>query len=130
MAIEEFLGKDIAHQRDFILTPSGDLETSIGLQNLKEALYRRLLTTPGSLIHRPDYGVGIKNWQNGLNSIARQRELANRISSQFQEDPRIESVSAVEVLPNDNPSLLQLKVKVKVRGYGESQLTFIPFEEA
>ncbi len=77
--LNEFLKTDIAHKGDFVETPSGDLDVISGLDNVKEALFRRLITTPGSIIHRPGYGVGLKNWQNALNTLENQRKLAVKI---------------------------------------------------
>lgn len=126
--IEENLKKDIAFKSDLVLGPTGDLDTIQGLDNLKEALLRRLLTTPGSMIHRPTYGVGIKNYQNGISSLTTQRRLAMAIIEQFREDERVESVTGVSVEYNDNtPDLVQVKVSVKVVGYGETTFGFIPF---
>ncbi len=108
--------------------PTGDIDTIEGLDNLKEALLRRLLTTPGSMIHHPTYGVGIKNYQNGINSMANQRRLAYAIIEQFREDPRVEAVTGISVEYKDRtPDLIEIKVGVKVVGYGETTFGFIPF---
>ena len=126
--VEENLKKDIAFKSDLVLGPTGDLDTIQGLDNLKEALMRRLITTPGSLIHRPTYGVGIKAYQNAPNTTANQRKLALSIMDQFKEDPRVEAVTSVSVEYKDStPEIVQVKVSVKVVGYGETTFGFIPF---
>lgn len=128
---EEVYGRDIAFKADYVPSPTGDLEMIAGLENVKEALLRRLVTSPGSLIHRPNYGVGIKSFQGRLNSLAAQRELAARIVSQYLEDTRVEAVTNVGVVvENDRPDLIQILVTVTLAGYGEQTLNFIPFEEA
>lgn len=130
-SIEEVLGRDIAHKSDFLLTATGDLDTLSGLENVKQALYRRLLTSPGSLIHRPNYGVGIKDFQNAPAGLETQRQLALRIQEQFEQDPRIESVLGVRLDVNDLfPEMTEVIVRVRVRGYDEeASLNFIPFGE-
>ena len=129
--LEDFLKKDISFYSDFVLTPSGDLDVISGLENLKNALYRRLLTTPGTLIHRPDYGVGIKDFQNSLNSLSNQQKLAMRIRTQFIEDPRVDDVTGVRVnIDANDPSRIEIFIRVSVIGYGETTFGFIPFGDA
>lgn len=126
--IEEVLGRDIAFKGDLVVTATGDLDTISGLANVKEALYRRLVTRPGSLIHRPNYGVGIQDFQNSLSSLEKQRELALRIQEQFTQDPRVQSVEGVRVDFDDlQPDVVKIMVRVKLVGYDEVTATFIPF---
>lgn len=123
-----FLGKDIAFKSDFVLTASGDLDIIEGLDNLKESLFRRLMTSPGSVVHRPTYGIGIKNYQGALNSFSNQTKITNLIKQQFTEDPRIEQVLGVSFRSEDDkPDTLNILVRVSVKGYGEDLITFIPF---
>lgn len=127
-SIEEFLKTDIAFKKDFLQTPSGDLEIVSGLDNVKEALFRRLLTTPGTLIHRPTYGVNIKAFQNGVNNLDSQRKLALAIKEQFEEDSRVEEVLGISVDSKDKtPELVEVRVRVKIVGYGETTFGFVPF---
>lgn len=127
--IEEILLTDIANNSDLVLSPSGDLDKVSGFANLKLALFHRLLTTPGTLIHRPDYGVGIKQYQNGVNSIAIQQQIALKIKDNFLRDERIEEVTSVSVESGDTtPDRITITVKVKIRGFDDAQpITFIPF---
>lgn len=130
MALEDFLGKDIAFKGDFIRTATGDIDTISGLENVKNALFHRLITSPGTLIHRPGYGVGIKDFQNAPMTIDTQRELAMRIKERFEEDPRVEEVSGVQVQVEDTrPDRITVLVRVKIAGYDEEPMKFIPFGE-
>ena len=130
-SIDEFLKKDIAFKSDFVKSPTGDLDTIQGLDNLKEALMRCLLTTPGSIIHRPEYGVNIKAYQGALNSIENQRRLAITIKEQFEKDSRVEQVIGVSVDYKDKtPEMVTINVRVRVVGYGETGFGFIPFGDA
>lgn len=128
--VEEVLLTDLLHDDDLHATASGDLETISGLLNLRQALFHRLITSPGALIHRPDYGVGIKNFQNAVNSIDTKRRLANVIAEQFGRDPRIQEISGIRITNEDaNPSQIIIFVRVKALGYDEATLEFKPFGE-
>jgi phage baseplate assembly protein W len=128
--IEEALLRDVLHNGDIRVTPSGDVELVSGLLNLKQALFHRLLTTPGALVHRPEYGVGIKNYQNAVNTLDTQRRLANTIIDQFQRDSRIREVSGVRISTDETvPGKVVIYVRVKAVGYDEITLDFKPFGE-
>lgn len=128
--VEETFLTDLAHISDLVKSPSGDLDILTGLNNLHQALYHRLITQPGSLIHRPNYGVGLKDYQNAVNSIDTQRRLAARIDEQFREDFRVQEVSGLRVeTDKDNPDLVRIFVRIKAIGYDELELKFTPFGE-
>jgi phage baseplate assembly protein W len=128
--LDESLLRDIVHISDLKLSSKGDIDTISGLENVKNALFHRLVTLPGSLAHRPGYGVGISRFQNAVASLSVQREIAGRIQEQFEEDPRVEGVKSVKVIVDDKrPDLVTFIVKVKIRGYGETEAKFIPFGE-
>lgn len=128
--IEEVLLTDIAHLSDLKTSATGDLDLLSGIANLKNSLYHRLVTEKGSLIHRPDYGVGMKQFQGAPNTLANQRQIALRINEQFALDPRVDSVEGVRVLSDDDrPEMLTVVVRVKIVGFGDAELKFIPFGE-
>lgn len=127
-SITESLGKSIAHVGDLKRTPNGDLGTIEGLANLKNALFHRLMTQPGSLVHRPTYGVGILAYQNAPNSFTIQRKLAALIQEQFLQDPRVKEVTSVRITSEDNtPQRTVIAVSVKPVGYEELEMLFRPF---
>ena len=74
---------DLKFNGDFWVTPTGDIETITGRDNLRQALFHRLITVPGSLAHRPGYGVGIKRYQNAIDTIDQKRDLVLKIQEQF-----------------------------------------------
>lgn len=128
LSVNDALKTDISHMGDMKNTPGGDLQTVSGLANYKQALFHRLMTVPGSLAHRPTYGVGISLFQNGLSSFSKQQKLATTIIDQFKRDPRTASITSVSVEANDqNPDLTKIKVLVVPVGYTEQQMTFTPF---
>lgn len=124
------LFKDLAMVGDLVRAPTGDIATIQGLANYKNALFHRLITTPGSLVHRPGYGVGILEWQNSLSSFANQQALAQKITDQFMQDPRTESVTGVSIVTNDSdPRQTVVAVRVVPKGYTEQAMKFTPFIE-
>lgn len=130
MAITDALKNDISLSGDMARTSSGDLATIAGLENFKLALFHRLMTIPGTLVHRPLYGVGVGLFQNGLSSFVRQQKLASLIVDQFMKDPRTKSVNRVAVIANDdNPQLTQIQVSVIPIGYDEQTITYTPFNK-
>lgn len=129
--ITEILGTDLAHKSDLLASHAGDLQTIDGLDNIKNALFHRLMTVPGTLAHRPTYGVGIGMFQNAPSSFAIQQKIAKLIEEQFLQDPRIEEVTSVSLTSQDDsrPELTVLAVTVKVVGYEETTVEFTPFSE-
>lgn len=126
--ITEALKTDIAHIGDLKRTAGGDLQTISGLANLKGRLFHRLITVPGTLVHRPLYGVGIGRFQNAPISFAVQQQIANLIVEQFGEDPGVQSVSSVKITSEDNmPQRMKVAVFVVPVGYTETQMLFTPF---
>lgn len=126
--ITEALKTDIAHLGDFKRSPSGDLQIISGLDNLKQALFHRLITVPGSLVHKPLYGVGVQRFQNGLSSFGKQQQLAALIQEQFEQDPRVQAVSSVSInTSDDQPELVMIAISVKPVGYTEVTMKFTPF---
>jgi phage baseplate assembly protein W len=128
MSLIDAFKTDIAHVGDLVKTPSGDLGTISGLANLKEALFHRLMTVPGTLVHRPTYGVGIPLYQGRLSSFSVQQRLASLIQEQFKQDPRVEDVKSTSVQSEDlNPQMTIITVVVNPVGYSEVALKFTPF---
>lgn len=128
--IDEQYLTDIAHFRDVKRAPRGDIDKISGVANVQEALLRRLMTQPGSLIHRPDYGVGIKDFQDAVFTIDNQRILAARVTEQFEKDFRVDEVRSMSVAQDRNiPEQVIIYVKVRLRGLGEETLRFRPFGE-
>lgn len=120
---------DIEHKGDFGRNEgSGNLRTISGKLNLKESLFRRLCIEPGSVPHRPDYGVGIKSYRGALATIPKKRELALKINDQFLRDPRVQEVLGVAVESDDlTPETTKITVRVKPVGYDEISMEFVPF---
>jgi len=127
--IDEFYKIDLLHNGDFVAAPNGDFALAKGIVNLKQALFNRLITVQGSLVHRPLYGVGVKLWQNDIATLARQRELANKIKEQFEQDERVDKVTSVRIEKIKENGTFELTYKVEVSGGGLLDETVNPFDE-
>lgn len=107
---------------------NGDIQLISGIENLKQALFNRLITVKGSLSHRPDYGVGVQLWQGAVGSIDKQRQLAIEIKKQFEKDPRVSKVTSVAIKPDEsNPSIFIVQYKIEAVGIGELVADVQPF---
>lgn len=128
MSLTDAFLTDFAHKGDYLVTPGGDLDLISGLANLKNALLHRLITVPGTLVHRPQYGVGLPNFLNNLASFSTQQELAGIIRQQFKRDPRVEDVLSISMDAEDaRPEMISLVVRVKPVGYSEQDMKFTDF---
>lgn len=116
--IEENYLIDIEFKGDLVDAPNGDMKLITGLDNLKQALYNRLVTVKGSLAHRPDYGIGIQLYQNSIASLSKQQELALEIKKQFKEDPRVIDVKSIAIKPEGDGKYI-ITYKVDAVGVGE-----------
>jgi len=128
MSLLDAFKKDIAHVGDLVKVPPGGLGTISGVANLKEALFHRLMTVPGTLVHRPTYGVGMPLFQNRLSSFAVQQRLSSLIQEQYKQDPRIEDVKSISIqAEDDTPQQTVISIVVQPVGYSEVTLKFTPF---
>lgn len=86
-------------------SPSGDVPSLSGRDNLSRAIMRRLVTQPGSLVHRPTYGCGVLGYVGLANSPAVRSKLANAIRANLLQDRRLKDVSvSLAVGAADDPS--------------------------
>ncbi len=127
--LDENLLIDLRFNGDLSATTTGDLSTVKGLDNLRQALFNRLVTVPGTLAHRPEYGAGIKRWQNKLESFTNKREAALAVQEQFLQDRRVDDVLAVQFTQDElNSGKFTVLVRVRVVGYNNQEIQFDPFE--
>ena len=127
-SLEENIGTDIFHSKDYKLTPTGDVDVITGIANLKNRLFHRLVTSPGGFIHLPDFGVGIKDFQNAPLTLSNQIKLAQRIENQFLQDEDVLEVlgTSFETF-DDQPAKTIVKTRVDVRGFEDVTFEFTPF---
>ena len=116
------LGKDIFFNGDFAVGPNGDYVLLSGIEAVRQAIYRRLMTRQGEYKIRPEYGVGMQDYVKRRRLPSTIDEIRQRTSDQLSLDPRISEVLdvGVETIPDG------LKLKIVVRVAGET-LRFEPF---
>lgn len=127
--INNSLLEDLLHNGDLSASNTGDLLKVKGIENLRQAIYHRLITVKGSIVHRPSYGVGIKLYEGVLSTLEKQRELALSIKEQLELDDRIDSVDGVKFSESEENSSGSFVVKLKVTasGIGQIQEDISPF---
>jgi hypothetical protein len=123
--------QDLSHTGDFSSNNSGDLKLVSGRDNLRQAILHRLITVQGSIIHRPDYGVGVKLYQGMISTLEKQRELALRIRQQLELDDRIDSVDSVRFTPDEDyrQGTFIINIKITASGIGELEQEINPFDK-
>lgn len=110
---------------NFDVNSKGDLDSISGISNVKKSLYRRLLTVYGSMINRPDYGVGIKRFLGSLNSMSVKRQLSLEIQEQFEKDDRVLKVLGIQIKDNqNNSSMIEISCRVLLVGDVEENFKF------
>ncbi len=111
---------DLYHSKDFAKTKTGDLLQVSGRENLRQALWHRITTVPGTLAHRPLYGVGIQQYEGAFASITTQRAIALKVKEQLEQDSRVEEVTGIQLRQDEvNSSLFFLIVRIIPVGYNE-----------
>lgn len=106
------LGTDVYLIDDYKQSAVGDLQTISQISNVKQALYRRIITNPGALPHRPKYGVGIYKYINKPATMSNRQELANAIKRNILFDKRVKEVKKVLCDWIDNIAHVYISVNI------------------
>ncbi len=117
------LGKDLLFDGDYGISAAGDYVLLEGIEALRQAIYRRLLTRPGEFRARPEYGVGVLDFVKKRNTLATLDELRQRVFDQLSLDDRISEVRSVVV----ETIVDGLQIGVVIEAAGET-LRFEPFD--
>jgi hypothetical protein len=114
---------------DYIKSEANGLQTITGFANVQQRLFARLITVPGTLAHKPLFGVGVKNFQNAISGLTQQSSLGNLISEQFLEDPAVQDVIGITFNNTDlAPEQMEIQVSVVLVGYTDAvKMNFVPF---
>lgn len=111
------------------ISSSGDVARLSGRDNLTRAIMRRLVTTPGALVHRPTYGCGVLGYIGLANSPAVRSKLANAIRANLLQERRIKDVSvALSVGTLDDASAtgtITVSLTLTLRDGTSSPLTLV-----
>lgn len=122
-AQQQFYGTDIHFRNDYSLDRTGDYILDVGIEALREAIYRRLITRPGEYKHVPSYGVGVQTYLKSRTTSDNIERLKSAIRTQVLKDPRVEAIEDLEVVSTEYTTTIGLKI----RAAGKA-LRFTPFE--
>jgi len=114
------LGKDIKLKFarslvDVSLTPTGDLDTVSGFQNLSQAIILRLLVGRGELeeLGHPEYGSKLHELFGQPNTERTREEVKRIVIECLNQEPRIKEILNVNPRPvPNNPSCLEIELTV------------------
>lgn len=102
-------------------TLTGDWPSIAGRANLHAAVRRRLVTAPGQLVHRPEYGGGLPLFVGTLASPSERARLAAGARGNLLRDPRIGAVQVGVGEPPGMPSAVLVEVAVQPVGETSSE---------
>lgn len=95
---EQRLGRDLAlpltADDTLQITATGDIPSVAGRRNLGRAVQRRVLTSAGDLVHRPEYGAGLGDALELQNTPERRSQLSNAIRRNLLRDARLRDARA------------------------------------
>jgi phage baseplate assembly protein W len=124
-----FYGKDLLFIYSSLqVTPKGDYATVEEEENLRRAIWRRLITAPGEYRLRPNYGAGVEDFVRKPMTQANLSQLEIRIREQLLQDRRVESVPTITLTPTvfttssggQQPGLV---VEIQVQALGRTMRT-------
>lgn len=80
---------DLDPEAPIRVTPTGDLPTVTGYACLRQDVAANAITTPGSMVHRPDYGGGLLDAVETPGTPGELARAGNRIRRSLRRDARI-----------------------------------------
>lgn len=126
----DLFGVDIRFDDDVLVTASGDYATVEGYAALKQAIYIRLITTPGEYATQPDFGCGVARWVKKRMSKSDKDSLRQTIIEQLSKEERIQKVEEVTVESLTSNNTTGIKITVRVTALGrENSFAFSTFAE-
>lgn len=107
---------------DVQVSASGDYIIADGAESLRQAIIRRLLTSPGEWAALPDYGGGLREFVKKRSNSTTKDELAERVRSQCESEARVEKVESV-IIEDDGEGTVKVAVQVRPVARLQSQAT-------
>lgn len=95
-------------------TASGDWPVLEGRPCLVAGLLDRAATSPGELVHRPQYGAGATEFVESIGTPAKQAELVGRIRLNLIRDGRLSEVAVRIAMPV--PGRSEVTILFRTRG--------------
>lgn len=107
---EAQLGTDIYQEADMRVGSNGDLSTISGVDGLKYRIDRMLVTNPGEIFHRPEWGVGVVRYLNRPNNANTAAQLRNAIIRHVSKDPDVERVVRVGIKREEHGAVVSVEL--------------------
>jgi len=108
-------GVDFVYNGDFVVTAGGDLLLTTGLDGLRGALIRALITGPGEVHWDAAFGVGVPDFLNAAASAVNMAALKSRIRDSLL---RLQDVDEIEQLELERTMLGEVFVTTRIRVAG------------
>lgn len=96
---------------DVPATATGDWPTIAGRENLHEAHRRRATTSPGELLHRPEYGGGMVLFLGVPSSPAELARLGAQLRINAARDRRVGDVKVTAALDSERRVIVDLAIQ-------------------
>lgn len=106
----------LTQKGDLAVTPDGDCRLSIGLANIIQQLKLVLTTPKGSLLHHPDYGLGIRPGASTADLDA--KEMLSTLQTTLKGDPMFAGVSGVAI--SKAGPVLRVAMSVGIAGVNQT----------
>lgn len=88
----------------------GQLDYASGPDKVRQSIRIILDTEPGERIMRPDFGCGLRQFLMQPNTVATRALIQSQVQSALTTwEPRI-NLTSVDVLPGDDPALVQIAI--------------------
>lgn len=107
---ESVYGRDIELRRGMLKVANGDIGLLSGLPNLRQAIEHRLVTEPGELLYHPTYGCFVRASLGEKNTQTASLRARWFIDRALRDEPRLQSVSHMEVLVDGDAINLNVEV--------------------
>lgn len=117
----DFFGVDLLFTTgDLQVTGAGDYATVDGLPALRQAIYIRLITSPGEYALYPTFGCGLREFVKKKATKSEQDRLRQRIIEQLSQEERVSKVDEVvlEVVSSG------VKVRIRVTAVSQQSIQF------
>lgn len=100
----------------YVVDETGDYDTDEGEASLVKRIFRRLFAGPGEFLHLGnDYGVGLRSYGKRLLQAGVQQTLRVKAEQQLAREPEVAQAKVTWTQDTANPSLVRVRVLVKLR---------------
>lgn len=115
------LGVDIYFgELGMVVSAIDDWAVVAGVANFQLYTYRRLITNPGDIKARPNWGCGLGRALRKPFTQSLRDELKARITAQIPDDPRVRALREVDVLRDTIDTIPVFRVPLVVETIGDT----------